>query len=86
MKKSWKRVEVTIETETVVVRGGHAVRAWCQGCNDYSMMLTPSAAARLASVTTEIIYARIATGAVHFIEVPGVMLICSHSVGAIKSE
>lgn len=88
MKKSWKRVEVTIETETLVLSPADVLRAcWCESCNDHQLMLDPVAAARLASVATEVVYAGIAAGAVHFIELPGsVVLVCSNSVALYQSE
>ena len=41
MSKSWKRTEITIETETLVVfhRGAEVIRAWCEGCEAESLML-----------------------------------------------
>ena len=87
--KSWKRTEVTIESETLIVsrRGAGALRAWCEGCGAESLMITPSVAASLAGVTTDIVYARVQAGTVHFIELPGsVLLVCGFSVNAINHE
>ena len=46
MTKSWKRTEVTIETEMLVIfrRGAETLRAWCERCGAESLMLTPTAA------------------------------------------
>lgn len=87
--KSWKRTEVTIESETLIVlrRGAGALRAWCEGCGSESLMITPSVAASLAGVTAEVMYARVQAGLVHFIERPGsVLLICGFSANAINHE
>ena len=84
MAKSWKRTEVTIESETVVVvrSGASPLRAWCEGCEAASVMLTPDAAASIAGITMEVLYARVEAGLIHFTELPdGALLICSASLG-----
>jgi hypothetical protein len=84
MTKTWSRTEVTIESETLVVlrRAAGALRAWCGACGRESVMISPSSAASLAGVTTDVIYARVGAGLVHFNELPdGTLLICSASVG-----
>ena len=89
MSKSWKRTEVTIETEMLVIfrRGAETLRAWCARCGAESLMLTPDAAASLSGVTPTVIYARVKSGSIHFIELPGgVPLICASSVGVINHE
>ena len=89
MTKSWKRTEVTIETEMLVIfrRGAETLRAWCEGCEAESLMLTAGAAASLGGVTPTVIDARIKSGSIHFIELPGgVPLICASSVGVINHE
>ena len=89
MAKSWKRTEVTIETETLIIfrRGADALRAWCERCGTGSLMLSPGAAATLGGVTPTVIYARVKSGSIHFIELPGgVPLICASSVSLINHE
>ena len=84
MAKSWKRTEVTIESETVVVlrSGTSPLRAWCEGCEAASVMLTPDAAASIAGMTTQALYARVEAGLIHFTELPdGALLVCSASLG-----
>ena len=84
MAKSWKRTEVIIESETLVVfrSGASSLRAWCEGCEAASLMLTPGAAASLAGVTTQVIYARVEAGLIHFTELPGeALLVCGASIG-----
>ena len=50
-------------------------------------MITPSGAANLAGVTTDVIYARVKAGSVHFVERPGsVLLVCGFSVNAINHK
>ena len=87
--KSWKRTEVTIESQTLIVlrRGAGALRAGCEGCRAESLMITPGAAASLAGVTTEVMYARVQAGLFHFIELPGrVLLVCGFSANTINHE
>ena len=84
MAKSWKRTEVTIESETrVVFRGGtSSLRTWCEGCEAASVMLTPDAAASIAGMTMQALYARVEAGLIHFTELPGgALLLCSASLG-----
>ena len=89
MVKIRKRTEVTVETETLVIfpRGADALRAWCEWCEVERPLLTPAAAARLAGVTTSVIYARVSAGSIHFIELPGGRpLICASSVMPINQH
>jgi hypothetical protein len=84
MSKSWKRTEITIESETTLIlrRRAEAVQAWCGPCGAESQMLTPDAAAELAGVTTRTIYVRVEGGELHFKELPdGTLLICRPSLG-----
>ena len=83
--KTWKRTEVTIETETLVLsRHGRAARARCEGCGVETVMLSPTEAASLAGVTTADIFALVTAGSVHVINLSeGVMLVCGLSLGAI---
>ena len=68
-------------------RGAGALRTWCDGCGAESLMITPGVAASLAGVTTDVIHAHVQAGSVHFIELPGsVLLICGFSVNAINHE
>ena len=83
------RTQVTIETETLVIvrRGADTVHAWCERCGAESVMLTLRAAASLAGVTPTVIYGRVKSGSIHFIELPGGMpLICASSVGVLNHE
>jgi len=84
MSKTWKRTEITIESETTLIlrRRAEAVRAWCGACGADSLMVTPDAAAELAGVTTRAIYVRVERGALHFKEWPdGTLLVCGLSLG-----
>ena len=84
MSKSWKRTEITIETESLVVfrSGRDSFRAWCQPCGRESLLLTPEKAAKLAGVTTSVIYARVEAGTLHHTEVSdGAVFICGLSFG-----
>ena len=84
MSKSWKRTEITIETETLMIfrTGTDSLRTWCERCGAESLLLTPEAAARLGGVTTSIIYARVEAGTLHHTEVSdGAVFICGLSFG-----
>jgi hypothetical protein len=83
MSKSWKRTEITIESEMTMIlrRPTGPLRAWCDHCGAESLMLTPDAAAALAGVTTRLIYARVECGTLHYAELPdGTMLVCAPSL------
>jgi hypothetical protein len=84
MSKTWKRTEITIESETTVIlrRSARVLRAWCGPCGAESQMLTPDAAAELVGVTTRAIYVGVECGALHFKELPdGTLLVCGPSLG-----
>jgi hypothetical protein len=82
MQHNRKRTEITIETETRIQlrRRSGAVRATCQQCLTERVMVSPSAAAALAGVSTRVIYRRIESGRLHFSETDGQLLICSESL------
>jgi len=84
VSKSRKHTEITIETETLVIFRSttNSLRAWCERCETESLLLTPGAAARLCGVTTSVIYARVAAGAVHYTELSdGTLFICGLCFG-----
>ena len=84
MSKSWKRTEITIDTETLVIfrTGADSLRTWCERCGQESLLLTTEAAAKLGGVTTSVIDARLETGALHYTELSdGASFICGLSLG-----
>jgi hypothetical protein len=79
-----RRIEITFETRRVLVVGGRTVSAagWCGACGERVRLVTAEEAARLACVTTRVIYRRVEAGQLHFIESQdGLLLICRHSLG-----
>jgi len=84
MSKSWRRTEITIETESLVIfrTGADSLRTWCERCGHESLRLTTEAAAKLGGVTTSVIYARIEAGTLHYTKLSdGPLFICGLSLG-----
>lgn len=55
--------------------------AWCEACGAQVEMLVPEEAARLASVTTRMIYRGAEAGLIHFAETAdGLLLVCRKSL------
>ncbi len=75
-----KRTEVTIELEEIVlVTSGFARSgtAWCVGCANEVLMVTPAQAAVIARVSVRDINRRVEAGEVHFLETTeGSLLVC----------
>ena len=69
MAKTWKRTEITVETEMLVIfpRGADALRAWCERCGVERPLLTPAAAARLSGVPASVIYERVSAGSIQWL-------------------
>ena len=79
-----KRTEVTIELEEIVlVTSGFARSgmAWCVGCANEVLMVTPAQAAVIARVSVRDINRRVEAGKVHFLETTeGSLLVCMSSL------
>jgi excisionase family DNA binding protein len=81
--KRKKRIELTIETERllVVTRRKSASRARCSECAGQVKMVTADEAATLAGVNSRTVYRWIEEGKVHFLEPSdGLPLICLNSL------
>jgi hypothetical protein len=79
-----KRTEITIEIDEVVsVKGfsNQSGRAWCRGCANEVLMVTPAQAAVIARVSVRDINRRVEAGEVHFLETrQGALLVCISSL------
>ena len=77
-----KRVEVTIETERVVVvsRRGNALQ-WCTRCHRWIVPLALDEAALVAGVTSRALFQWVEAGIVHSQETnEGLLRICPQSI------
>ena len=78
-----RRVEITVETERVLLVRGRSVSVtgWCPGCDSRVRMVTPDEAARLLDLSAREIFRRVEGGALHFAETPeGELLVCRESL------
>ena len=79
-----KRTEIEIEIDEVVFVKGFSNlfgMAWCVGCANEVLMVTPAQAAVIARVSVRDINRRVEAGAVHFLETPeGALLVCMNSI------
>src|SRR5947208_10012737 len=81
--KRRRRTETTIETyEVLAIRASRGpAQVWCPECGELARMVEPEAAARLAGISTRLIYGQIEAGRLHYEEdKEGVLLICLKSV------
>lgn len=77
-----KRVEVTIETERVLIvsRPGNTLQ-WCPGCRRWIVPLALDEAALVAGVTSRALFQWIEAGIVHSLETTsGLLRICLESI------
>jgi hypothetical protein len=79
-----KRTEVTIEIDEIVFAKGFSSvsgMAWCVGCANEVLMVTPAQAAVIARASVRDINRRVEAGVVHFLETPdGALLVCMNSL------
>jgi hypothetical protein len=81
--KRRRRTETTIEThEVLTIRTSRGpAQVWCPDCGELATMVEPEAAARLAGMSTRLIYGQIEAGRLHYEEnEEGLLLICLKSV------
>jgi len=81
--KRRRRTETTIETyEVLAIRTSRGpAQVWCPECGALTRMVEPEAAARLAGISTRLIYGQIEAGRLHYEEnKEGLLLICLKSV------
>lgn len=79
-----KRTEIAIEIDEVVfvkALSNRSGMAWCVGCANEVLMVTPQQAAAIARVSVRDINRRVEAGEVHFLETPeGSLLVCVNSL------
>jgi hypothetical protein len=78
-----RRIEITTVTEQTLTIRPMSVRAfhWCAACGEATNMVTPDQAAAIAQVFMRVIFQRVESGQLHFIETPdGKLLICVNSL------
>lgn len=84
-----KRIEITVETDQVVIirKTQRLSRAWCQDCGELVKLVTAEAAAVASGVSPRTIYRWVEAGKIHFTEQPGgSLLICLNSLTAVTSD
>jgi len=87
--KRRKRIEITIETERLILVTRHksATRARCSPCGRQVKMVTADEASTLAGVSSRTVYRWIEEGKVHFLEPSdGLPLICLNSLYDSKAS
>jgi len=79
-----RRTEIAIEIDEVVLVksvSNLSAMAWCVGCANEVLMVTPAQAAVIARVSVRDINRRVEAGEVHFLETPeGSLLVCMNSL------
>jgi hypothetical protein len=79
-----RRTEIAIEIDEVVLVksvSNLSAMAWCVGCANEVLMVTPHQAAVIARISVRDINRRVEAGEVHFLETPeGSLLVCMNSV------
>ena len=77
-----KRIEVTIETERLLIASNRKVATiWCDACSRLVKMISVDEAAALTGQTERTIYGWVESGRLHFSETPeGRLRICLNSI------
>ena len=78
-----KRTEMTIEIDEIVLlcRGKASPDlAWCVACADEVIMASPEHASVIAEVSVRTVNRWIEEGKIHFVETPGLLLVCLNSL------
>jgi hypothetical protein len=81
-----KRIRVSFRMHRVIVirKGPGCVTGWCPGCVKEASFLTAEQAARVARVTTRVIYQWVEAGRLHIRETAhGETLICLNSLWSL---
>lgn len=83
MRRKKKTTIVTFESRerTTIHRGGQSLMAWCDQCGAEVLMVKPNQAANIASTDERVIFRKVESGEIHFIEsANGALLICKQSL------
>jgi hypothetical protein len=84
-----KRTEVTIQLdEIVIISPGTAGPdlAWCTGCANEGLMVTPEQASVIADVSVRTVNRWVEEGKIHFIEARGLLLVCVNSLAETRTS
>ena len=82
-----RRIELSIESEKITLRGPAPAISWCGECEKQSMRITSEQAALLAGVSEMLIYRMIEAELLHHIETPdGRLRICMASLASVAGE
>jgi hypothetical protein len=83
MRRKKKTTIITFESHerTTIHRAAESLIAWCDQCGAEVLMVTPNQAANIAGTDARVIFRRLESGQIHFIEgANGALLICKQSV------
>ena len=81
LKKIRTELSVEIDDVFVVRRLGRSVEGWCAGCGGAATLVTPEDAGVLTGTGTRSVYRLVETGAIHWGEAPGdLLLVCLGSL------
>jgi hypothetical protein len=85
-----KRTEIAIEIdEVVLVRSvsNLSAMAWCVGCANEVVMVTPAQAAAISRSSVRAVNRSVEAGEIHFVETPeGLLLVCINSLEASSEK
>ncbi|HTG95568.1 MAG TPA: hypothetical protein VL866_23410 [Pyrinomonadaceae bacterium] len=83
MRRKKKTTIVTFESRerTTIHRAGQSLMTWCVQCGTEVLMVTPNQAANIAGTDARVIFRKVESGQIHFIEsADGALLICKQSL------
>jgi len=78
--KTTRVIEITVETDEIVVISRRTHSGWCAGCKAQVKMLPPEEATHLSGMNWLEMSRRIASGQIHVSETTDQLLICNHSL------
>lgn len=81
-----RRIELSVETEKITLRGPSPAISWCGECKNHSMRITSEQAALLAGVSEMNIYRMVEGRALHHSETKeGGLRICFRSLESMAA-
>jgi hypothetical protein len=82
-----RRLEIEVETETIVLRGPAPIMNWCRECGENSTRITASQAGIITGLTDLVVYRMIVTGQLHAMEtIDGRLQICLRSLSRNQED
>jgi hypothetical protein len=79
-RRLWGKICIQTDRVTVVHPATEPVVRWCSVCQRDSAMVVPEEAARCWNIDARSIYRWMEAGVIHFLEVPGGVLVCLSSI------